>query len=139
MAVAHGILSGLDDTREVDHINGDKLDNRPGNLQALTKEQHIDKTMKDQGKSRKIQGTGICADCGAPITRYAKKCVPCTSQSNIFKAKSLTKEDIESLVLYEFGSWIKAANSVGLSDNGLRKRYRSLGGNPKELKRLKKN
>jgi len=44
----HHVFNGpIPEGYEVDHINGDKYDNRPDNLQALTPEAHREKTFRE--------------------------------------------------------------------------------------------
>lgn len=132
LACAFKKLPSLDSELEVDHINTDITYWGLNNLQVLTKEQHLEKTLKDKGFS-KLNHDNCCKDCGKAISLKAEKCQECYSHKP--KDISITKEIIE-VTVRELG-WSGAGRKLSYSDNGLRKRYTSLGGNPKELKKLK--
>lgn len=98
---------GMDlfDTRlEVDHKDGNLLDNSVTNLQVLDKETHLSKTLESKGHTRK----------------YDKP------KKEVFTAP---KEELLR-VLVSTGSWVQAAKHYGLSDNGLRKAYKRIFGVP---------
>lgn len=131
LACAFKKLPSLESDLEVDHIDCNLTYFGLNNLQVLSKEEHLYKTLKDKGLERRSQK--FCKDCGTPISLNASKCTSCSSHK--VKDNSLTKEIIEEQVkLY---GWSGAGRNLNYSDNGLRKRYTSLGGNPKELKKLK--
>jgi hypothetical protein len=100
----------LDSDLEVDHIDTNPTNNNIKNLQALSKEDHLDKTLSDKGWSRRLP-----------------------SLPRELKYKDITAEEIEYWVT-NF-SWVRAGKELGLSDNGLRKRYKLLTGKcPKTIK-----
>lgn len=108
---AFGLIDSLDSELEIDHKDENKHNNKPSNLQPLTRAQHQDKTLQSLGLTRK------------PIKEPKQKICP-----------DITAEDIEFWVSNY--SWVRAQRELGLSDNGLRKRYRSLTGRePKDIKR----
>lgn len=119
-------LPSIDSELEVDHINADHTDYSLSNLQVLSKDEHLAKTLEDRGYNFRP----TCTVCGKTINKdnISKLCLPCTNDSkNTIKA-----EDIEFWVT-KF-SWTRAAKELGLSDNGLRKRYKKLTGkDPKSL------
>ena len=61
----------LSSDEEVDHIDGDKTNDDLENLQILTKQMHLEKTLKDRPK-RKIE-TLICANCGIVFNRFSNQ------------------------------------------------------------------
>lgn len=132
IACAFKRLPSLDSVLEVDHIDTDITYWGLNNLQVLTKEQHLEKTLKDKSYNKLIHNKQ-CSICGEPISLKADKCQKCSSHK--LKDPSITKEIIESAVK-ELG-WSSAGRKLSYSDNGLRKRYKALGGDPKELKKLK--
>lgn len=124
-------LPSLDSDLEVDHIDSDISYWGLNNLQVLSTEDHLFKTLKDRGlKKLKVK---YCTSCGEKITPRADRCQKCSSHKVI--NPNLTIEDI----VYEVtvNGWVGAGRNLGYSDNGLRKRYTALGGNPKELKKSK--
>lgn len=120
-----GNLPSLESTLEVDHINRDKLDNRACNLNALSVGDHVRKTLTDKGLK---PGTKLCS-CGIPISTRNKTCFACAHSKN----SHITVDDIVYWVTNY--SWSRASMELGMSNTGLRKRYRSLTGkDPKSIK-----
>lgn len=121
-------LPSLYSTMEVDHVDTNRLNFNLSNLQVLTVEEHRRKTLTDNGM---LSTKDICK-CGNPKTRGSTICSICVLSSR----PSITLEQIEFWVVNY--SWTRAAKELGLSDNGLRKRYSKLTGlDPRGLKRLK--
>lgn len=99
---------------EVHHIDEVRSNNNLYNLEVLSYEQHLQKTLKAQGKQRRVVRE------------------PLVKQPQI--NTDIKQEDIEYWVL-KF-SWTRAQKELGLSDNGLRKRYKTLTGlDPKSIKK----
>lgn len=119
-------LPDLRSDLEVDHIDCDPSNFALENLQVLTKKEHLEKTLRDKGYS----STHFCS-CGAEKYREAKQCKKCYLSS---VTHDISKEDIEFWVRKY--SWVRAGKELGLSDNGVRKRYRALGGDPKAIKNI---
>lgn len=115
-------LPSLDSQLEVDHKDSNILNNYYSNLQVLTKRQHAHKTREDRGYT---QHNTTC-QCGGVKSGKASKCKKC-STSNI-----AADQIIYWVCNY---SWVRASKELGLSDNGLRKRYKALTGrDPKRIK-----
>lgn len=55
--VTAAFLGPCPDKHEVHHINGDPLDNRPQNLEYVTRKQHIRKTAEDWGRHPVARGS----------------------------------------------------------------------------------
>ena len=125
----------------MDHKDRDKTNNSLANLKVLSKDDHIKKTLVERGHNSYGQGATRCT-CGNIKERRALSCRNCFNLAskkpeNIKKLLNpeITAEMIEQWVS-EF-SWVRAAKELGLSDNGLRKRYRSLTGkDPKSIKKI---
>lgn len=121
-------LDSLSSDMEVDHIDSNVFNNKLCNLQVLSKEDHLSKT---HGEWRNLSNK-VCA-CGTKLYEHntSGKCITCYNQSRI--SDGITPELIE----YWVGnfSWTRASKELGLSDNGLRKRYKKLTGlDPKSIK-----
>lgn len=125
-------LPSLDSELEVDHIDTNPLNNSLDNLQVLDKNSHKIKTCEDRGHtiggSNNNKNKCTCGELKSQKSFMCKKCY-----LNLVRKTGITKEEIENQV--RLGGWVNAAKAFGLSDNGLRKRYRSLGGDPKECRK----
>lgn len=106
---------------EVDHKDCDKLNNSLGNLQILTKPEHIIKTIEERGL--RVRQQEYCS-CGTIKTFGAKVCSSC--QSKPIVSETIEQAQIEYWVT-KF-SWVRAQKELGMSDTGLKKRYRQLTG-----------
>ncbi len=127
-------LPSLDSELEVDHNDGNKGNNSLPNLIVRTKEDHRKKTLEARGHTVYTKQDGICV-CGNKKERRAIKCEKCFNLNRIKKNPEITAELIEYWVT-NF-SWVRAAKELGLSDNGLRKRYKTLTGkDPKSLQKV---
>ena len=123
-------LPSLDSELEVDHDNRDVLDFTLDNLVVMTKEQHRQKTTLERGHT--IGGTK-CTICSIKISSGRVYCASCSPAKKI-TSPEISPESIEYWVSNY--SWVRAAKELGLSDNGLRKRYKSLTGkDPKTIKK----
>lgn len=120
-----------DAEKEVDHHNSDCTDNSVGNLNVLTKEEHRLKTILTAGKA--LVPTKFCSVCSSLLSKSTKGTL-CIKHREPLSHLEVSAYDIEYWVT-NF-SWTRAAKELGLSDNGLRKRYSKLTGNdPKSLTR----
>lgn len=128
-------LDSLTSPMEVDHKDSNPLNNELDNLQVLSREKHFDKTVYFRGQKRYVYS--FCELCGNKLSRRSKEktsfCWNCYKNLPQ-KSVDITKEMIENTV--QANGWSKAGKEFGLSDNGLRKRYKHLGGDPKQLKRI---
>lgn len=106
---------------EVDHRDCNKLNNSLDNLQILTKDEHIIKTIEERGL--RVRQQEYCS-CGTIKTFGAKVCSSC--QSKPIVSETIEQAQIEYWVT-KF-SWVRAQKELGMSDTGLRKRYRQLTG-----------
>lgn len=117
-------LDSFDSDKEVDHIDGNTLNNSLDNLQVLTVDAHKAKTHSSYLQRKK------CLTCGTVIPN--KRTV--SDYCELHRQKEISIEAIEYWVT-NF-SWRRASSELGLTDAGLRKRYlRETGTNPSELTR----
>ena len=125
-------LPSMESDLEVDHIDGNNTNNNLSNLAVLSKKQHISKTIQQKGHMETNPSDYICG-CGGSKDPYAKQCAKCYKASKIRTNEEITQDQIEYWVSNH--SWARASRELGLSDNGLRKRYKYLSGkDPKNLK-----
>lgn len=122
-------LPSLDSELEVDHKDTDPSNYSLDNIQVLSKEEHLKKTLQDR---KQLPYNTICQLCSGYKDPGASKCKRCSSLSQV-KDKSVTVEQIEYWV--KNYSWVRAGKELGYSDSGLRKRYKALTGkDPKQIK-----
>lgn len=129
-------LDSLNSSMEVDHKDSNPLNNELDNLQVLTREEHFNKTVSFRGQKRYTYS--FCEKCGTKLSRRSLEKTPfCWNCYKNLPQKSvdITKEMIENAV--QSNGWTKAGKEFGLSDNGVRRRYKHLGGDPKQLSKLK--
>lgn len=124
-------LPSLDSELEVDHIDTDTNNYCLDNLQVLTPQEHLAKTLKDRGFSSRDKRS--CELCERVLSHLntTNTCKFCKSEKK--RNSEPDKAGIETLY-HTYGSWVQAAKQLGISDNGLRKRYKALGGDPKSIK-----
>lgn len=129
-------LPSLDSDLEVDHNDGNTLNFELSNLIVRTTQEHITKTLEQRGLRKTRES--FCAICSKKldITNSSGLCNSHYQESlrnTGVKNPEITSEQIEYWV--KNFSWVRAAKELGYSDNGLRKRYRSLTGkDPKSIK-----
>ena len=127
----YGKLPSLSSPLEVDHDDGNILNNELTNLVVRSAEEHRIKTTLQRGH---ILGGNRCIGCGTKIHTYRQYCINCSPAKQIINP-TISKEEIEYWV--QNYSWVRAGKELGLSDNGVRKRYKSLGGDPKSLRKFR--
>ena len=108
----------------VHHIDHNKLNNNIENLELLSQSEHMQLHCLEQGMT--LHRNLPCEVCGKPITKFGTKfcSVACTNESFI-RFPELTKEILDDLIPKH--TWIALGKMFGYSDNGIKKRARSLG------------
>lgn len=119
----------------VHHKDGDTFNNDLTNLEIMSQSEHMSRHMR-------ILPDKQCKACGIsyrPLRSTQKYCsVPCSNSRYVPVTSEITIEDIVYWVTNY--SWTRASRELGLSDNGLRKKYKALTGiDPKTPKTLKKS
>ena len=106
----------------VHHIDGDKTNNTPSNLEVLTATEHAYKHCdKLQHKS--------CIQCGKlykPDKVSAKFCSHNCHHLSMTVTLEVTREELQDMI-DKGTTWVALGKLFGLSDNGVKKKARSLG------------
>lgn len=122
---------GMSACLEIDHLNGNNVDDRRENLHFLCPICHTQKThgfwpqsgvvqviltRKRSGMSDKV----ACPRCGCPMDRQAKRCKPC---SLLHRPTLIEWPDPAVLdLMVRQNSYVTVGRMLGVSDNAVRKR-----------------
>jgi hypothetical protein len=116
----------------VHHLDGNRMNNRLGNLLVMLKSQHIklhmymDRVSSGRAKTFKRSNKTCCAACGC--TLQLKQEVACSSNClSILKAEKSKRPSKQKLRadLHSGLSWLALGRQYGVSDNAVRKWARS--------------
>lgn len=105
---------------QLDHINGDRTDNRLENLRLLCPNCHSLTPTFCRGAKRQIKQ---CIDCGVPVSKKGNRCAGCNGLIHRGQNEKINWPDIDSLanISMELG-FVKTGAQLGVSDNSVRKR-----------------
>lgn len=118
-------------TLQIDHINGDRWDNRLENLRILCPNCHTQTSTYSNNKSRRIRN--YCS-CGAEIQRASLNCTPCASQLRVGTTR-VSWPPVDEMVKKLSSTSVRAyAIVLGVSDNGVRKYLKSQNIDIKQIK-----
>ncbi len=118
------IWNGKHISLNLDHINGDHMDNRLENLRILCPNCHS-QTPTFSGKHRHPKTK--CANCGIVISKHSTKCRLCSNKTNPkpTKIEWPTAEDLFKLIWEKPTTHI--AKTLGVSDKAIEKHIKKLG------------
>lgn len=112
----------LSNAEHVHHIDHNKQNNAPNNLQVLTNDEH--NKIHHPSPLLSIQ----CSECSKIFKQsevHQIYCSPVCAWLAKVKDKSITKEILDELIPKM--SWVALGKLFGYSDNGIKKRAKSLG------------
>lgn len=119
---------------QLDHINGERCDNRLENLRLLCPNCHSQTDTFSGKKTRKNKKENHCLNCKKPILIESVRCKSCTSKLTKNKIKW---PEIEVLVqMISSSNFLKTARVLGVSDNSIRKHLKNHGIDLKPRRKL---
>lgn len=124
------VWNGKPITLQIDHVNGDRWDNRIENLRIMCPNCHSQtETYANTGKR---SARSYC-ECGKEISRASVSCHSCESESRVGATTVEYPEIEELLAMIRSSSYVQVGRLLGCSDNAVRKHIKRNGYNPKTL------
>ena len=118
---------------QLDHINGDRFDNRRKNLRILCPNCHTQtETYSNRAGTKKYT---YCS-CGARKAKSSIRCNQCNSKHRIVSGKGLTiiwPDVNEIILLIRKTNYSQVARDLGVSDNAIRNYLKNRGIDPRSL------
>lgn len=106
----------------VHHKNENKLDNNKENLEVLTNVEH---SRLHNPSLAEIYSCKTCKKVSEKMHSSQEYCSYSCHKASLVKSKELTRELLEGLMPYN--TWVSLGKLFGYSDNGIKKRAKSLG------------
>ena len=111
----------LTNNEHVHHVDENRLNNDPANLEILTAEEHAALHNGCVG----LYTCPVCSKEFEPHNSKSKHCsTRCSSQASV-KDSTITKEVLDKLI--PVTSWTALGKMFGYTDNGIKKRAKTLG------------
>ena len=105
---------------QIDHVNGDRTDNRAENLRLLCPNCHSLTPTFCRGRNRKKIHS--CNDCGSAISKKAFRCRNCDSKLKTGKnCKIEWPNNADLVAMIKCHGYVTTGKILGVSDNAVRK------------------
>lgn len=115
---------------QLDHINGEHLDNRLENLRILCPNCHTQTTTFNRGGAGRYRGgpEARCPGCGVGVSRLGRHCIPCATKLSGRKMElALWPDDPDLVIEVRNTSMSAVARRLGVSPNAVSKRMKKRG------------
>ena len=119
---------------QLDHIDGDRFNNTLENLRLLCHNCHA-QTDTYANNRKSINTRYNYCSCGVRINRVSERCRECEASRRIGKPVLDWISEHELVTMVKETNYLQASKKLGVSDNGIRKRLRSLGYDTKTLEK----
>lgn len=117
---------GKEISLQLDHINGDRYDNRIDNLRLLCPNCHSQTGTYGGKRHKRDKKKGIC-ECGQPKSKQSQRCRRCDSNVRLGQgAKIVWPNGADLAEMLERSSYVQVGKQLGVSDNAVRKHIQRL-------------
>ena len=111
---------------QLEHIDGDRLNNELSNLTLLCPNCHSQTSTYAGRKLKKKININICKKCNKQIHKSSVHCRSCVIVPQRQKKFNTTKDELEELILNQNMSYVDVGKRFGVSDNAIKKRCKRL-------------